>query len=65
MLKIVHLGPKEKPPAGERFFLIECKPGLRREQAIYDEKGSTNRIRPEDYPAVIAGIRQKAKVLYS
>ncbi len=61
MLEIVHLGPKEKPPAGEKFFLIECKPRRRGRVIVQDQKGSTYRIRTEDYAAEIADIRQKAE----
>ncbi len=61
MLEIVHLGPKEKPPAGEKFFLIECNPRRRKVVIIQDQKGSTHRIHTRDYAAEIADIRQKAE----
>ena len=57
--KFVHLGDRKAPPAGQRYFLIECVPALQGTELIKHTDGETIRIRTDDYEAEIAAIEAR------
>jgi hypothetical protein len=59
MARILHLGDRKGPPAGQRYFLVECVTGLARTELIKRSDGETIRISPNDYATEIAAIEAR------
>jgi hypothetical protein len=57
--RILHLGDRKSPPAGRRYFLVECVRGLGRTELSKRSDGETIRIPPDDYATEIAAIEAR------
>jgi hypothetical protein len=49
MVKIVHIGDRGNPPAGQRYFLVDCVPTLKGTELVKHTDAETIRIRTDEY----------------